>query len=116
MKCKFCNQEPEYKPLKEMENLGVRVFFCFTCNAEYLVWQNGSIGTISLYTIINDKMYRWTDIQNGVVACYHIVRPGVPGESINESKIIFSLNPDQIKPDINPQNIAQKIRNYLLFL
>jgi hypothetical protein len=116
VKCKFCQQEPEYKPLKEMSNLGVKVYFCFKCNAEYLYWQNDQLGSISLYLTLNNNMYRWTDSLNGFMILYHVYIPGIPGEKVNALKSIFCLTPEQAKPEITPDNIANKIRNYLLLL
>lgn len=116
MNCQFCKKEAPYKPLEEMEKLEVKVYFCFTCNAEYLVWKNGSLGSISLYTIINKKMYRWTDNLHGTVSLNYVKEPGEPGVRTNKLENILVLGPEVPKPSsVTPDNVEDKIRNYLIF-
>lgn len=115
--CKFCYQEVQYKPLAEMENYGVRVYFCYDCNTEYLYWMNPNISdniSVSIYATHNSKMYRWTS--TGVAAhLWYIKTPGIPGTRKNENlELIKTFNQDI--PIITPDNFIEKLSVYLLFL
>lgn len=114
--CQFCYKCTHYKPLKAMKDLGVDVYFCFACNAEYLVWQNSNIGSVSLYTTINEKMYRWT-VAGDRHTLWYVENPGVPGFETNKNlKHILSIDENSTKPVMTPNNIQEKIRTYLLIL
>jgi hypothetical protein len=115
--CHFCNQNAEFKPLKEMSLLNVDVYFCFKCNAEYLVWGNGNLGAVSLYTMIKNKMYRWSNNLMGTMTLSYVIEPGIPGEKANKLEHLLVLTEHKTKGiTINPTNIVEKISNYLLFL
>ena len=122
--CKFCQQMATYAPLDELEIYGVKVFYCYQCKAEYLYYTSGGTPTtyasVSLYTEINNKMYRWTIIENGhgkSARLWWIKNPGIPGTRINsdlESVVYFE---DFVPPsDITPQNIMNKISLWLPFV
>lgn len=115
--CKFCNQEVVYKPLEEMENYGVRIYFCYDCNVEYLYWMNSNIEdhiSVSIYATHNNKMYRWTE--TGAAAhLWYVKTPGIPGTRKNENlELIKTFNQDI--PTITPDNFIDKLSVYLLFL
>lgn len=116
--CKFCQQDVLYRPLEELEHLGVKVYFCYDCSAEYLYWDNANLGssfaTTSIYTTYKDKMYRWTTTGNSAHLWY-IKTPGIPGTRKNENlELIKTFNSNL--PDITPDNIQDKLSVYLLFL
>jgi hypothetical protein len=117
--CQFCQQFPHYAPLEEMENHGVKVFFCHPCRAEYLCWDdNNTYSSVSIYTEIQNRIYRWTRWTNtakGAAQLWLIKNPGVPGTRRNQNlESVMYLEKDI--PDITPDNIKEKIKTWLLFL
>jgi hypothetical protein len=115
MKCQFCQQDATFAPLDEMKDYGVDVYFCHTCQAEYLVFQKTNfINSVSLYTTINKKMYRVTNIQNTLVQLWYIKNPGIPGTRKNtDLSLIASFKEDL--PKVTPLNIKDKVRTLLVF-
>lgn len=113
--CKFCKWEVSYCPLKEMEEHGVKIYFCVPCQAEYLFWKNTR--SFSLYTTINDKMYRWSIMWGGSVAhLWYVKDPGIPGIKRNKNlELLKDFSKDDI-PHITPQNVNSKIKAWLPFL
>ena len=117
MPCKFCEKSSQYSPLQEMESHGVRVYFCHDCQAEYLYWSDGGSLSTSLYTTINDKMYRWTVSNNFNAILWYVTDPGTPGVRKNKSlKFIKEFVNQAEVTTITPQNIVDKLKTYLLFL
>ena len=119
--CKFCNQEAAYKPLKEM-NLFFDIYFCEPCLAEYLYYSSSISGTeedlwaYSLYTYINEQLYRWNVSMSGSGLIWHIKEPGVPGVTPNrKTKLIKSITQNPL-PIITPQNINERLRTWITFL
>src|SRR5579885_549689 len=112
--CKFCQQEVPYKPLKEMEEHGIDVHFCYKCNAEYLYWkekdEDGDLVSWSLYVEISGKMYRWTYSTAETAQLWWIKDPGKPGTRRNyDLQFIYgcgkkSSYESTAIPDMNPQN------------
>lgn len=125
--CTFCGGVAAYSPLVEMEEHNVKVYFCSDCRAEYLYfwdsrsenWRlHGNPSSISLYTTINDKMYRWTISSTGDGLLWYVKNPGVPGSRKNsdmEPVKSFRVKEGAV-PDITPQNINDKVRTWLIFL
>lgn len=114
--CRFCQQATRYSPIREMENINVKVHWCEVCQAEYLRFADSDKAyTCSLYTIINQRMYRWTTNAHGNAWLYYIKEPGVPGERPNRG-IQWILTLNNVADKLTPQNINAKIRTYLLFL
>ena len=115
--CKFCGQEVEYKPLEEMKQYGVAVYFCYKCLTEYIYWMNSNFGdyiSVSIYATHNNKMYRWTT--TGTAAhLWYIKTPGIPGTRKNENlELLKTFNQDI--PTITPDNFLEKLSVYLLFI
>lgn len=116
--CQFCGQGAGYSPIPEMETHGVSVYFCYPCRAEYLVYWDGPQASVSLYTEINGKMFRWTKTNAGSGTISHIVDPGEPGVRKNgkvETVKHFQASKDPL-PNVTPQNVNEKLRTWLLFL
>ena len=119
--CKFCQSPAIYSPIERMENFGIKVYFCHPCQAEYLYFSRNDIvnekpASYSLYTTINNKMYRWTTISGGGVNVWYVKNPGEPSVSINEG-MEFVAHIKEIGPfSVNPQNIMVKLKIWLPFL
>ena len=58
--CDFCQTSPAHAPVPTMEQRGIKVYFCTTCDAEYIYFRDGTRCSVSLYTKLHDKTYRWT--------------------------------------------------------
>ena len=116
--CKFCKNEAPYTPLLDMEKFGVKIYFCYPCNTEYLVWSSldNDFYGCSIYTEFKNKTYRWsTDNKNTYADLIVIDVPGIQGIKKNEGlKIIKYFNHDL--PDITPSNINEKLSVYLWFI
>lgn len=113
--CQFCNNKATHQPVPEMEKHGVKVFFCNPCQAEYVLFTDSSLAYTSIYTEINQKLYRWT-ISSISANLYQIGIPGTPGVSTNQNvKHIKHFNINQIS-EINPSNIKNKLKLILTFL
>ena len=115
--CSFCNQDAKYTPLKEMSYHGVGIYFCYTCNTEYLYYQSGDLASTSIYTEISGKMYRWTITSMNSCHLWQIKTPGIPGVKKNEGLfLIKNFSSNDALPNITPQNINEKIKTWLVFL
>jgi hypothetical protein len=92
------------------------VYFCDACRAETVSFaDDGNYFSHSLYTVINDRMYRWTTFKGTIAGVLsHIGKPGIPGERPNGS--VTNLLELKIYPNITPENVQEKIRFMLLFL
>lgn len=112
--CNFCQQQTKNATFGDLERYGMKVNFCHTCLAEYVFYSDGALSHWSLYTTINEKMYRWT--VNSASAWLRLIgTPGIPGVSQNEDLKNIRVFKENI-PEINPSNISEKLRTYLLFL
>lgn len=111
--CGYCKKEAVYSPLKDMEVHEVKVYFCHSCNAEYLFWQDGSLASQSLYVTINNKMYRWTE-GAGIYQLWYVKTPGEPGVRINQNMESIKAFRFDNYPVITPENIEQKVKIMLL--
>lgn len=90
--------------------------FCYRCSAEYIYFLDEKPFSISLYTTINDKMYRWTTYRHCKDSqLWYVKNPGIPGVRRNSGlEFIKAFNLDA--PKITPDNISNKLPIYLLFL
>lgn len=119
--CQFCENPTTYAPLDQMENFGIKVYFCHPCQSEYLYLSregviNETPSSFSLYTTINNKMYRWTRMAGGGVHVWLVKKPGIPGIRINsEMESVVYIEEDE-PFNINPQNIQVKLQIWLPFL
>lgn len=117
--CKFCNQNTEHRPLKEVASM-FDIYFCYSCNAEFLYIdkddEDKEIWGYSIYTYINNELYRWTVSGLGHGHIWFIGTPGVPGEVPNlNTELIKTIKQDPL-PDVTPTNINFKIKTWLTFL
>jgi hypothetical protein len=60
-------------------------------------------------------MYRWTITANGHAQLWYIKNPGTPGTRKNEDLEFIRAFCEDI-PNITPDNFADKLAIYLLFL
>lgn len=120
--CKFCptkNYNAVYAPIDDMERHGAHVFFCHACQAEYIYFADGICACTSLYTTINNKMYRWTVTSVGTGNLSYIGQPGIPGVKKNDQiQTIKYFDPQQGHKvhHLTPQNVQEKLKIWLLFL
>lgn len=112
-KCKYCSGFAEYKPLEQFEHHSVNVYFCQPCLTEYLYFADGELFSIWLYTFINEKMYRWSPKFKKVS---FIKEPGIPGEKMNHGVVDLISSMEIDSNSINPSNINEKIKNWLMFI
>jgi len=113
--CQYCGNPTTYSPIAQMERYGYKVFFCHTCQVEYVNQSDWS--RVALYTTVKGKMFRYTMAKNEAYAqLWKIDKPGIPGVRVNEKmKLIVSFNDIQ-GIVITPQNIQSKIKSWLPFL
>ena len=126
VECLYCKKSASYTPLSAMEKHGVKIYFCRRCQAEYLYYEGGDRASVSIYTILYDKTYRWT-VTRGATSnqptarLWYVESPGIPGQQPNEGLKLLAkfghLNPQSpIVPEITPSNIRRKIKTYLMML
>lgn len=114
--CKFCSQPTQHAPLEDMSKHGINIFFCHHCQTEYTFWQSGDSSSQSIYAMINNRMYRWTiTSESGKAYLWHIGKPGIPGVFKNEETTMIKVFKNDV-PEITPQNFAEKLKTYLVFL
>lgn len=113
--CQFC-----LKPTKDVSfgalqsKFNMKITFCANCLAEYIFFRDNALSHYSLYTTISNKLYRWT-VNTSSAWLRAIGKPGIPGKTENEDiQLIKGFKKDI--PNINPQNINEKISTYLVFL
>lgn len=113
VKCRYCNKDAPYTPLEKYEKLGIKIYFCVSCQAEY-VFQHEHAWSESIYISIGHRMFRWTLIgRSGQI--WHIGKPGVPGHLENQ-ELSFLKEFRYNIPNITPNNIHQKLQTWLPFL
>jgi hypothetical protein len=119
MICKYCNCSTVYVPLAYVKHERMRalsVYYCKPCLAEYVCFsQSGNLWNSHLYTVINNKLYRWSvspNIQGGTL--WYVGSPGVPGKRPNEGLVKLKELSDQVS--LTPSNINEKISTFLPFI
>lgn len=114
--CRFCGKDAIYSPLLEAECHGMKIFFCYPCQTEY-VYRGSSerYWTSSIYADVNGKKYRWSDINTNYIL-WHIKDPGVPGVSSNKNLNFVASFSKKDAVGITPTNLADKIKTWLPFL
>lgn len=113
--CMFCPNMAGYYPLNETSQYGIAVHFCHTCQAEYLFYQSGDKASVSLYTEINGKTYRWTVLSSNDATLWWIKEPGIPGQKKNEGLVVVRSF-EAPAPQLTPSNVKEKIQLWLPFL
>lgn len=118
--CTYCQKETVYVPLVVKDKAGQathRVFevhYCYDCEAEYVHF--GAIENVHLYTRVNNRTYRWSiEIDGAMGRLWYVGEPGEPGVRANR-KLQLVKNFYANYPEINPQNIQEKLKFILLFL
>lgn len=116
--CRFCRKEAPHIPIKELERIGVKNYWCETCRAEYLIWEDSEItNSCTLYTTIKDKCYCWSTTATGRAALWYVEDPGELGKEMQKNRrVLFSIAPRDNQPTITPENVNQKIKTMLVFL
>lgn len=117
--CQFCTKEISDAPVNEMAKHGVGVYFCHPCQAEYLYFRSGTCASVSLYTTINERCYRWTVTSVDTAQLWYVKEPGIPGVRKNEGMEPvkgFSKSDGDTIPELTPSNVNGKIRVWLPFL
>jgi len=119
--CKFCSQPAGYAPIDaQSETNRLCVYFCHTCNAEYVYFRDNKIISESLYTGINNRVYRYTIAYGDIGQIWYVEKPGIPGAVVNKGmKLLKSFNPGKncdTTPILTPQNVNEKLRTWLVFL
>lgn len=98
------------------EDCNIFIFFCNHCYADFITFKNLSLASSSLYTVINNHTYKWSQppnlskklwiIPNGQIPCFP-VKP-------HPSLLIKQFSPSS--PNLSPHNINKKIKTLLAFL
>lgn len=120
--CRFCLKPPVSTPLDEMKRHNIEVYFCYTCKAEYLYWNDGELASWSLYITHHDKMYRWTvsvwQSETGLKntgQLWYVKDPGIPGTRKNSNLQLIKTFTEDF-PAITPENFPIKLPTYLIFI
>lgn len=115
--CKFCSKNAEHRPLKEIAS-AFDVYFCYDCSTEYLyvAKDDDELWGYSIYTYINNELYRWTMSGMGHAHIWLIGTPGVPGSIPNTNTKLVKTIKQKPLPDVTPKNINHKIKTWLTFL
>ena len=115
--CDFCQKETVYCPITiSKKQRKLTTYFCYDCKAEYVCWSGANVTARHLYTVIDEKCYRWsvTMISN-VGHIWLILEPGIPGKQANKKLELVRVFKEDV-PIITPDNIKDKLSTYLLFL
>lgn len=115
MPCKHCEQMAVHAPLPKLELLGIHVYFCDPCKAEYVYHEDYTMWSESIYVTVNSKMFRWTRSALGSGQIWFIGVPGIPGV-IENKEVSLIKHFDEDIPIINPSNIYKKLHTLLTFL
>lgn len=115
--CQFCQQAAPYSPIEEFENLEVYAYLCETCQAEYLYFKNSTHAiSWSLYTTINNRLYRWSIGFSGNATLTYLKNNQLPRTRLtHETEKLMWIAKGNPQPTITPYNIQQKLSIYLLF-
>lgn len=129
--CRFCNQLVTYAPLQVdiRTRIGFDLFFCSPCQTEYsykdasnIFYKHAILESFSLYTTINDKLYRVhyqindsrLGFQKDKMYIWYVKTPGIPGVSPNRNvKLIKSFKHDG--NFLTPQNVNARLQTWLAF-
>lgn len=111
--CKFCSEIIVPIGAEHMNQLGILVYSCEPCAAEYLYWSGSmSLSAIALYTTFNNKMYRWSQSTSGL----NVINISNEKEKLGATFPNQTLKKFKGNIEINPQNISSKIGMMLTFL
>lgn len=105
-----------YVPIQVKQHR-IEVYFCNACQAEFVDHKYDYGFVINLYTLVNEKMYKWSllqDVDGYAGTLWYIGEPGEPGVRPNRKvKMLKHLDFD---PLITPENVQRKIEMMLVFL
>ena len=117
--CQFCRRKLHYSDLPDLEENDIKICICESCQTEYIYFNNGELVSLSIYTKIKDKYYRWTVTGPNQASLWRVsfypentLRPAYGRHDY--AKMIKSWSRDI--PNISPSNIHQKVQTYLIFL
>jgi hypothetical protein len=117
MNCQFCQQDIKSSPIEEAIRMGADRYWCDKCQAEYLMFRHeDEPNSVSLYVSLNDKNYRWTATRTGRGLLFHVGEMFNPQHLSHDCEVLFSLSPEDHKPNITPDNVVEKIKTMLIFL
>lgn len=113
--CIYCKENIPYESISELEILGIKVYFCFVCQAEHLYFSNDNLASVSLYTTINSNLYRWTMPCKGNNQLWLVKNQELPfSRKKSNTELVKCF--DEISYNVNPKNVYKKIKNLLIFL
>lgn len=115
IKCKYCNLKIYTLLLDELSNFDICVYYCNFCKVEFCYFINkNKMASTSFYSKINSKYYRLTIPVVGQYQLWHIKDSNdLHTRKYHKINLILSL---EEKPNINPQNINEKIKNWITFV
>jgi len=114
-KCKYCSRDLNQIDSDENKRINAKVFYCESCRAEYLFTSNNILASVSMYVTFNDRVYRWTEINNGKRQLWHVLNFKSPGSrSLSNNKNIFSIENSTI--NLTPETVINKIKFYIQIL
>lgn len=111
--CTYCNHAASPIVLDELDQLNIKTYYCHNCAAEYLYLNNKSLAAISLFTKINDKVFRYTKSSSGKCQLWLVDKNNIHSRYKNLCKLILNLNDFT---EITPNTINGKVRYWLLFI
>ncbi len=113
--CLYCRDPATYSPIEGAEKLGIKIYFCYPCQAEFTFSEDYISWTQSLYTTINGKAYRCGGFTGSdTFTIWIIKKPGVPGLFINKDMKCLMTFKEGFS-NINPDNVKDKIKTCLMF-
>lgn len=124
--CLFCKSKLEYCPSSHYDDSQLLCYVCKDCPIKYVYFMQGALGMYSMFVNLKDKEYRWdfyhpdSSYKDSTIyqINYLINKNHIPvykyGMCINctSSKSLLIIDNPQ---NITPQNVAQKLKTYLLF-
>lgn len=112
--CSFCSSYATYSPIQQITKHNAFVFFCFNCQTEFILLNNLSILTYSIYSYLNLNLYRWS-VYNNIHSLWLINSTNIPG-SIPNSNLTLLHSWKSNPPIITPSNFSILLPSLLLFL
>lgn len=117
--CRFCCQKLRHSHMPELEENDIQIYVCDPCQSEYIYSNEGALISLSIYTKIKERHYRWTVTSPDQAALWRVSfypeSNSKPAYGQHDyAKMIKSWKQDI--PNISPSNIYQKVQTYLIFL
>jgi len=116
--CQYCQKEViNSLYIDDLAEVNINIYFCNNCNVEYLYFdKSDTFISKSIYTSINNIVYRWVDPSFGSCQLIKVCSNTIPDlKRYNlTNHIIIKCNKGEI--EISPSNINKKVKNILLLL